>query len=81
MLFRSVQEALAEQGIPTMVYYPKPMHDQLAFENACEVPVACADTSYACERVLSLPLSPYLTDREVLHVCDHLKTILELCQD
>lgn len=73
---QDVQEALAEQGIPTMVYYPKPMHDQLAFENACEVPVACADTFYACERVLSLPLSPYLTDREVLHVCDHLKTIL-----
>lgn len=71
-----VQKRLADQGIPTMVYYPKPMHEQLAFKDGCKVYLDCPNTSYACAHVLSLPLSPYLTEREVLFVCEHLKEIL-----
>ena len=26
-----LQAGLKEKGIPTMIYYPKPMHEQLAF--------------------------------------------------
>lgn len=28
---------LKELGVPTMVYYPKPMHEQGAFEGTCVV--------------------------------------------
>lgn len=71
-----VQKTLADHGVPTMVYYPKPMHEQLAFKDGCEVSIPCTDTAYACDHVLSLPLSPYLTDQEISFVCGQLKTAL-----
>lgn len=61
--------ALREQGIPTMVYYPKPMSSQTAFsavadKQVCNTPV----TKNLCETVLSLPIHPYLTDDEAKQV-------------
>lgn len=56
-----MQARLKDQGIPTMVYYPKPMHLQQAFEGACKVPLPCDITAQLCESVLSLPMGPYLS--------------------
>jgi len=57
----SLQEALKAQGVPTMVYYPKPMHRQQAFEDACIVaPSGCPVTERLCATVLSLPMGPYV---------------------
>ena len=60
----AVQAALKERGIPTMVYYPKPMHIQKAFEGR-EMHVPCPVTEELCATVLSLPMHPYL-DRETV---------------
>lgn len=67
----AVQNALKEQGIPTMVYYPRGMHQQgafsgLAYHDQCPV------TARLCDTVLSLPMHPYLTDEEINTVCDAL---------
>ena len=57
----ALQEALKGRGVPTMVYYPKPMHEQKAFEGACLVASGgCPITERLCGRVLSLPMGPYL---------------------
>ena len=59
-----VQESLKAEGIPSMVYYPLPMHLQKAFEGSAglrECPVA----SSLCERVLALPMHPYLTEEQI----------------
>ena len=61
----SLQAQLKEQGIPAMVYYPRPLHLQQAFA-ACghkvgDLPVAEA----ACKRVLSLPMHPYMSEADV----------------
>ena len=57
----SLQENLKAQGVPTMVYYPKPMHRQQAFEDACIVaPGGCMVTERLCATVLSLPMGPYV---------------------
>lgn len=62
-----LQAALSSDGIPAMVYYPKPMHLQGAFEgNPGNRP--CPVATALCERVLSLPMHPYLTDDEILTV-------------
>lgn len=56
-----IQNALKEKDIPSMIYYSKPMHAQMAFvdcRNSC--PVDLGVTSSLCQRVLSLPLHPYL---------------------
>ena len=60
-----LQSRLREQGVPAMVYYPRPLHLQQAF-SACghkagDFPVAEA----ACKRVLSLPMHPYMSEADV----------------
>lgn len=64
----ALQAALKGQGIPTMVYYPKPMHEQAAFAGAHLCPGGCPVTGRLCETVLSLPMGPYLkrADSEVV---------------
>ena len=56
-----VQAALQAEGVPTAVHYPKPMHHQSAYahfaaEGACPVSVTCG------QRVMSLPMSPDLSE-------------------
>ena len=55
-----VQAALKAQGIPSMVYYPRGLHQQKAYAW-----MRLSDTDYpntleATDRVLSLPMHPYL---------------------
>ena len=60
----AVQAALKEKGIPTMIYYPKPMHVQKAFDGLKSYE-PCPVTEELCGTVLSLPMHPYL-DRETV---------------
>ncbi len=53
----SLQEELTGQGIPTMVYYPKPMSAQGAFQRCC-VPCSGEQAALLCRSVLSLPCGP-----------------------
>ena len=65
--------ALKEEGIPTAVYYPKPLHLQRAFAEAgCrggDFPVSedCAG------RIFSLPMHPYLIEKEQRRIAGILK--------
>ena len=62
----ALQAALKASGIPSMVYYPKPMHLQTAFAPpASRCPVATS----LCGRVLSLPMHPYITEEDIETVC------------
>ncbi len=62
----ALQAALKASGIPSMVYYPKPMHLQTAFAPpASRCPVATS----LCGRVLSLPMHPYITKEDIETVC------------
>ncbi len=65
----ALQEKLREQGIPTMIYYPKPMHRQQAFSNIICQKSDCSTTESLCERVLSLPIHPYLDEDDVERIC------------
>lgn len=64
--------ALGERGVPTMVYYPKPMHEQEAFESAHLCPDGCPTTKRLCETVLSLPMGPYVDDESISGVSEAL---------
>lgn len=69
----ALQEALKEQGVPTMVYYPKPMHEQRTFEGICVVaPDGCPVTGRLCATVLSLPMGPYVGAEDVVAVAESL---------
>lgn len=69
-----LQAYLKEQGIPTMVYYPKPMHEQTAYLDLGYLSGDFPVTESLCRRVLSLPMHPYLSMEEINKVC---QTILD----
>lgn len=55
----ALQGYLKDQGIPTMVYYPKPLHHQKAYKDYPTVG-SLIHSERLCERVLSLPMHGYL---------------------
>ena len=70
-----LQKRLKESGIPSMVYYPKPMHEQTAFAGVKKY-VDCPVTVRLCDTVLSVPMHPYLTDEEIQKVVSEVKKYL-----
>lgn len=67
----ALQRRLKEAGVPSMVYYPKPMHAQSVFSGPQgAVAMDCPCASVLPDRVLSLPMHPYLTEEEVMRVCE-----------
>lgn len=64
-----LQQALKERGVPSVVYYPIPLHLQTGYK---EFP-RCADLSVS-ERlsghVFSLPMSPYVTPEDQATICE-----------
>ena len=71
-----LQAFMKEQGIPTMVYYPKPLHEQTAYKALGYDEGACPVTEHLCETVLSLPIHPYITEEDVQLVCEKIKEYL-----
>ena len=64
-----LQLKLKENGIPSMIYYPRGMHQQQAFRN-----LNLSDTDYpnaveATKRCLSLPMHPYMNEEDVEYIC------------
>ena len=59
------QAKLAERGVPTMVYYPKGLHEQLAFAELGYVRGDFPVTEAMGDRVFSLPMHPYLEDATI----------------
>jgi UDP-2-acetamido-2-deoxy-ribo-hexuluronate aminotransferase len=68
---------LAEQGIPSMVYYPKPLHFQKAFNTAIFNAEDLKLTELLCTKVLSLPMSPNLEEDQQEYIINHVKLYLE----
>ncbi len=73
-----LQQVLKDNGIPSMIYYPKPMHKQLAFglataDGACDYGFDCSTTESLCDTVLSLPMHPYLKEEEIGKVAEVVK--------
>jgi len=64
-----VREALHQEGIPTAIHYPVPIHRQPAYAwlstaDACPIAMDMA------EKVVSLPMSPYLSQTDLARVAD-----------
>lgn len=66
----SVIAKLAEREIETAIHYPKPVHLQPAYSSLGDPAGTYPLTERACDRVLSLPLFPSMSDEQVKHVAD-----------
>lgn len=60
-----LQRMLAANGIPSMVYYSKPLHEQKAFSDLHRLYCSLDNTVELCREVLSLPMHPYMGDWEI----------------
>ena len=56
----AIQEKAKAAGVPTVVYYPIPLHAQTAFRSYPRDPQGLAVSEDLASRVLSLPMHPYL---------------------
>lgn len=74
---KEVQAKLKAAGIPSMVYYAKPMHLQGAFAGTDSANAECPVTEKLCATVLSLPLDPYKTKDDVDLVVSELKKAIK----
>lgn len=69
-----LQAYLKGQGIPSTVYYPSPIHCQIAYRNSGLPESDCPVAGKLCETVLSLPIHPYISLEEINVVCNAIKT-------
>ncbi len=73
-----LQAVLKAAGIPSMVYYPKTMHQQTAFNNAqltnLNSQLGCDNYTAVrlCSTVLSLPMHPYIESSDIESICSTL---------
>jgi dTDP-4-amino-4,6-dideoxygalactose transaminase len=65
----ALKEYLGKQDIPSMIFYPKPLHRQAAFAGSGENLVDLTVSETLSEKVLSLPMHPYLSEDEISAVC------------
>ena len=72
---QKIQEDLAAHDIPSVIYYPKPLHKQIAFVNCITASDHLTITEQLSETVLSLPMHPYLDISD--EYLDALKNTLE----
>lgn len=71
-----LQAYLKEQGIPSAIYYQKPMHRQAAFDKKLYDDSDYPAANKLSEIVLSLPFHPYMKDEEIVLVTDAIKEYL-----
>ena len=73
----AIQEYLREKGIPSMIYYPIPLSEQVAFKNyatkASEIPV----TEQLCKTVISLPMHSEIDEEQLSYICKKVKNFFD----
>jgi dTDP-4-amino-4,6-dideoxygalactose transaminase len=68
----NLRKKMAEKGIPTMVYYPIPLHLQKAFATEGMGIGSFAVSEELCDSVLSLPIHTEMTVEMVDYICSEL---------
>ena len=68
----AVAADLKRRGVPTMIYYPEPLHRMEPYLSDVDLP----ETDRACAEVLSLPMHPHLSSADVTLVADAVRATL-----
>lgn len=72
-----LQAYLKGLGIPSMVYYPCPLHRQIAYRSSGRPESGYPVADNLCDTVLSLPIHPYISLEEITDVCNAIKAFLQ----
>ena len=67
-----LQAFLKEHNIPSMIYYPVPLYEQEAYQDAMQDNIkSLAVTDMLCKSVISLPMHPDLSEEALKHISNH----------
>jgi dTDP-4-amino-4,6-dideoxygalactose transaminase len=64
----ALKQHLQDDGIPSMIYYPVPLHKQKAFQSFIPANVNLPITDNLCKSVLSLPMHTELSDEAITFI-------------
>ncbi len=68
-----LQEHLKSLGIPTMIYYVKPLHQQVAYKHFPRTPTGLPVSEGLSERILCLPMHAYLGEADQDRIIDAIR--------
>ncbi|RKX29460.1 MAG: hypothetical protein DRP46_07140 [Candidatus Zixiibacteriota bacterium] len=68
-----LQNFLKDNGIPTLIHYPIPVHKQKGYLDAGFKSGALPVTERMSERIVSLPIYPELKDNEIKYITDKIR--------
>jgi dTDP-4-amino-4,6-dideoxygalactose transaminase len=69
----TLMKRLQEAKIPTAIYYPKPLHQQMAFAFLGYKMGAFPVSENAANRIFSLPMHPYLAEQDQTKIAEAIK--------
>jgi len=72
----AIQAGLGEHAVPTAVHYPVPLYRQPAFSNLGPTAAAFPQSERISRQVLSLPMHPYLTEKEQEQIVTAVKKMI-----
>jgi dTDP-4-amino-4,6-dideoxygalactose transaminase len=73
----AIQAAMREQGVPTAIYYPRPMHTQPVYMRYPVTLSGLSLTEKLANEVLALPMHPYLEKQTQIQIVAALQNSLE----
>ena len=73
----ALQAAMREQGVPTAIYYPRPMHTQPVYMRYPVTLSGLSLTEKLANEVLALPMHPYLEKQTQIQIVAALQNSLE----
>lgn len=69
------KDYLSAKEIPSVIYYPKPLHMQKAYlDYANKAKIQLSVSEFVSDVVLSLPMSPYLTEQHMQEIISAMQT-------
>lgn len=71
-----LREQLAERGIPAMIYYPIPLHEQIAYKSVRFKKEDFPNTEKLCATVLSLPMHTEMDEEMLKYICTNLLELI-----
>ena len=72
-----LREQLAERGIPAMIYYPIPLHEQNAYKSDRFKKEDFPITEKLCATVLSLPMHTEMDEEMLIYITDNVLELLK----
>ncbi len=72
-----MQKYLRDNGVPTLIHYPIPVHKQKAYIDAGYKGWSFPVTERLAGRILSLPVYPELKEEEIDYICSRIREFIE----